>query len=998
MRVIRFGWIFERLRSYLRPTGPRRAAAVEASSQELDSSILNGAILNAVTEGVYGLDREGIATFVNRAAAELTGWREDELIGKRLHDLIHRTEPDGRLHREEDCPICAVCRTGNVHHEAEDLFWRKDGTSFPVSYTPSPLLNGGIVVGSVVAFQDLTDRKDREREAKDRQQELERLLGVRTEELHRTTAQLSSVLEAAALVAVFAWEPNGTVSFFNKGAEKMLGYKAREVVGKTTAEIFHLREELERRGPEPAAEHGSDLSALEALAAAALSENPDAREGTFVRKDGTHLPVCFSVTAMLDETGAATSFLGIAYDISRQKLAEKTLIAAKQNELANRVKTESLATMSHEIRTALNGILGMADLLLLKNDLELSPRERALTLRDSADVLICVLNDMLDLSKLEASHRDLEVADFDLRGIVERIADLMRVAAQEKGVELTYFIESDVPTQLRGNRARLRQVLVNVIGNAVKFTREGAISVRVKRGPAERPESIRFEVTDNGIGVGSERQDLTVKKISNVDRSTNDLFDRAERVLSIIRGPVALMQGEAGVHNDPDKGSTFWFTVPLPRQVGSQIPPPLSLVGKRFLIADRNAASRSVLKDFFAIWRCDGEEAADSESALYRLRDGTREPLDAVVIALDMPPLHGVHLGAAIRTDHRLADLPIVLLTPLDQSDGRGEWESEGFVGRVSKPVKQGDLGRCLAAAMGYTPVPRAFPEASEPSIAGRGEQKARTRLLVVEDNLVNQQVAMGLLDHLGYQADIVSDGQSALRALREVPYNLVLSDCEMPEMDGYELTRLIRQPSTKVLNPRIPIIAVTAHCLSGDRQKCLASGMDDFLAKPLRAKSLRDMLFRWIGDENAPADSVETAAPDPEPAIVQEPEIAAPLPIPVSAVLQFDTEDLVERLMGNEKLARRVAGAFVDCMPQQLASLAQAIRSFDAPAAKLAAHTIKGAAANVGTEDIRKLASRIETLGEAGDLTSASEIFPELNASFQSLKPAVQRFCDSED
>jgi two-component system, sensor histidine kinase and response regulator len=686
------------------------------------------------------------------------------------------------------------------------------------------------------------------------------------------------------------------------------------------------------------------------------------------------------------------SVILLAYGADRTLNLVKSRLAVEQGKAGIEAKGQFLASMSHELRTPMNGILGMAH-LLMNSGLDAKQMKRAQTLSDSAEGLLGVLNDILDFSKLEASKLALEVAEFDLRRVMESVADLMAVKAQEKGLVFTCFIEPEVPTRLCGDHSRLRQVLINLIGNALKFTERGEVTVRVKPGLKDQIGSVRFEVTDTGIGVPIEKQHLLFERFSQADASTARIYGGTGLGLSIVRALVEMMGGESGFHSVAGEGSTFWFTAVLPVQPSVERPRALSLAGKRVLVVDPNAASRQVIRELLAYWKCEAEEATSSEEALGKIKDPIRRPFDAVIIDVEQSDpdadssekeairVSGEDLGELVRLDARHANTPIVLLIPLSKTVLSKDWESRGFVGRVSKPVKQGELGACLASALR---IDRASGTGAGPrlAVANSAPTRAQHRLLVVEDNPVNRLVVVGILELLGYSADTAADGASALGALRETAYTLVLTDCQMPEMDGYELARRIRDPQTKVLNPRIPIIAVTAHSLAGDRELCLAAGMNDYVSKPIRPDLLNEALTRCIDTKRPEMDT-------PEPEL----ELGPPVPAAPDKS-QFDADDLIERLMGNQALARRVAGAFMDSMPQELLALSNAIANSDADALTLAAHSIKGAAANVGSKAVSDLASQLERLGRAGAMASASEVLPELNARIESLRPAIQQFC----
>ncbi|MBS1825938.1 MAG: response regulator [Acidobacteria bacterium] len=643
-------------------------------------------------------------------------------------------------------------------------------------------------------------------------------------------------------------------------------------------------------------------------------------------------------------------------------------------EAASRLKSQFVANMSHEIRTPMNGILGMAQ-VLLRSELTERQRKQTQTMCDSAEALLTILDDILDFSKIEARKLDLEIVDFNLRDVVEGVADLMAVKAHQKGLELISFIEPDVPTALRGDPVRLRQILGNLSGNAIKFTTTGEVSIRVKRAP-QTPNLIHFEIIDSGIGIPQSKRDLLFQPFSQLDASTTRRFGGTGLGLSIVRTLVEMMHGEVGVDSEEGKGSRFWFTAVLEQQPQVRRPNPLCLKQRRVLVVESNARSRGLLMELLAFWKADAVAATDAATALALLEDPAVPPFEVILIDLDLNGMRGDRLAASIQRLPHCAGIPMAVLATIETSDASLNWQALGFSWRLTKPIKQGELGNCLASLLGYGPPPSAAPVRSEPEKDREG--RARLRLLLVEDSPVNQEVAIGILDILGFRADVAADAPSALRLLAEKPYDMILMDCQLPGMDGYQLTGHIRSASSNVLDHGVPIIAVTAHAMAGSREKCIEAGMNGFVTKPLRPAALESEIERLSTGRPLP--------PAPEPATLADPKPPA-----------FDSEGLLDRLMGNEVLARRVVSRFLSDVPQQLAALSAALDQADPQAARLAAHTIKGAAANVGGEDMRELASRMEQSNASGDLTAALGMLPSLEHRFEHLKPELERFLASD-
>jgi len=848
----------------------------------------------------------------------------------------------------------------------------------------------GSASDSVALMQDITERK---------------LSEVRL-------SQLSQAVEQSP-VSIVITDPDGDIQYVNPHFIELTGYAAEEVLGRN-----------------PRILKSGEMSSEVYLEMWQMLTAGREWWGSFhnKKKNGELYWEEATISPMRDEQGVITHFLATKQDITERKRVEQELLSANtslelsmeranemvvQAELANISKSEFLANMSHEIRTPMNGVIGMTG-LLLDSELTSEQRQYAHIVRSCGESLLALINDILDLSKIEAGKLDLEVFDFDLRATMEDTAELLSVKAYEKGIEVVCMVDPDVPVLLRGDPGRLRQLFMNIGGNAVKFTDQGSITLRAMLEAEEEDRvTVRFTVVDTGIGISDDKKELIFAPFTQADGSTTRKYGGTGLGLSISRSLAECMDGTIGVESLPGQGSTFWFTAVLEKQqLGSRAePPPMAdLKGVRVLVVDDHTTNRLLVTTLLNGWGCRFAEAVDADSALERLHGAAvqKDPYSIALLDMHMPGVSGDELGRRIKQSPDIAATHLIMMTSLGQRGDGASFQAVGFEGYLNKPLRQALLRECMAMVLGRAHVQQ---QGEGGLIITRHTiteaRKLRLRILVAEDNATNQIVALKMLEKLGYRADAVADGSEAITALQSIPYDLVLMDCQMPNMDGFEAAMSIRSETSNVLNPKVPVVAMTAHAMKGDREKCLEAGMDDYMSKPIEPAAMSAMLELWLADTSAPdapLDGVEQVPKNGQEADACDvTDLDTPLdkvlPVPgngrepdAEAPAVFDRQNFQNRVLGDEDVMKLVIEKFLSDIPEQIDLLAAASSDGDCECVSKLGHKIRGAAANIGAEALRSAAFEFEQAGKEGDIERVRELQPGFSHLFDELSEAFIR------
>jgi PAS domain S-box-containing protein len=863
-------------------------------------------------------DLQGKLLSVNPAAAHSLGFTPEEMIGTNLQDYIPLV-----LHRNFAAYLKFIQfeRTTNgllnlCSKAGEERIWMYRNTRIAEPGTEPYVLGYA---------QDVTDSKRAEVEL-------------------RTQTERLSLATRVGDIGIWDWNTETNAINWDERMYDIYGVPRAAVIDYDSWAAQVLPADL----PQVAA----------SLQQVIARQTQEVSEFRIIRPDGSLRHVQTAHGVLENRAGRVTRVIGLNLDITERKLIETELAQARDAALESvRIKSEFLANMSHEIRTPMNGVIGMTDLLLV-TDLSTTQREYAETIQSSAAALLIIINDILDFSKIEAGRLRFEKIDFELRSTVEAPVELLAERAQTKGLELASIVYHDVPTALRGDPGRLRQILTNLIGNAVKFTEHGEVVVRVtKISEGELLTRLRFEIRDTGIGISAESQRGLFRAFMQADGSTTRKYGGTGLGLAISKQLVELMGGEIGIESEPGHGSTFWFTADFEKQstpLPKEREPVSTLSGIRVLIVDDNATNRRILLHQTSSWGMRASESESGETALKLLRAGAAkgEPYDIAILDLMMPAMDGFQLSEAIKCDPAIAAVALVLLASFGKR-GHGEDARQlGIAAYLQKPIRQSQLLAALTEVMTLprsngAPASRLVTRHSLREVRAQRieETFSKTRILVAEDNVVNQRVAVGQLRNLGYRAEVVSDGLAALKILETSQFDIILMDCQMPEMDGFAATAEIRRREGTARHTTI--IAMTANAIQGDNEKCIAAGMDDYLTKPVSSDLLRQTLERWTPQETAGEEPAALSDPvGSSNGVIDQAQLASLRTIQGTGGLDFVT-GLID--------------LYVDEADAVFVGLHEALRGGDLVELRRLAHRLRGSSGNMGAAQLASIAEELE-------------------------------------
>jgi two-component system, sensor histidine kinase and response regulator len=795
-----------------------------------DKNILFETMFEVAQIGIVITDTNPNIQYVNPEFTRIFGFRKEEALGKSVADLIIKDDSDSNLITPEMLNDESV--------EYETVRWHKDGRKIDVLCRVSPIIINNLIVGGFTFYTDISKRKEAQAALQKTNKELESRVELRTKELSESEARYRTTIESS-YDGVSIIQDNRYI-YVNKSYARIYGCGSpEELLGRSGAEFLHP-DDVEYVTHRAETRLNGEIGESERY------------EHKGIKKNGDTIFVEISVTKIIHNGMPST--LIFARDITDRKETEKKLEKAiRDSELANKSKSEFLANMSHEIRTPLNGVMGILNLLLSTN-LDSEQLDLIETGMRSAESLLTVINDILDFSKIEAGELDLETINFNLRNTVAEVIELPAMMAQKKGVEFSYEIHHETPNLLRGDPGRLRQIILNLSNNAIKFTDKGEVNLRVfATGAQGNHVEIMFEVKDTGVGIPDDKTDIIFESFKQSDSSITRKYGGTGLGLSISKKLAHLMNGDIGVISSEGKGSTFWFTTLFEKQDNlseRQEPPLTGIHGRRFLLVDDNRTNLRILTGYLESWGCFCDRAETAQAALDMMHAAVKEnrPYDAVILDMRIPDIGGDELGKTIKNDHVLKAIPLIMLTAHGIRGDASRMEKIGFAAYLTKPIRRSLMYDCLVEVLSSgLKIEKDKNATIVTKHSVNDERRNKIKILIVEDNIVNQKIVLKMIEKAGFRCSVTANGKEALKALTDEHYDIVLMDIQMPEMDGIEATRRIRNASSGVKNHDIPIIAMTAHAMKGDREMCLVAGMNDYTSKPIQPQELFNKLEKYM-------------------------------------------------------------------------------------------------------------------------------------------------------
>jgi PAS domain S-box-containing protein len=896
------------------------------------------------------LDIIGISDFngyfrtVNDSFTSVLGYSREELLGRPFMDFVHPDDLAKTMLAYE-----SQLKQGKPVLFFQNRYLHKNGSAISLEWTARPNLPNGLMF---CIARNVTERENVAEELRKQAA----LLELAHRELTKNEEQLVEG-QHIALMGSWEWDIALNKASWSAALYSIYGIEPEDLIPSFEGYLALV--------------HPDDRDFVSGAVTKVLQErNPGSYEHRIILPDQSVRHHHVNIKIAFGAVGQPVKLFGTAQDITDRIKLENELKEARDAAIESaRLKSEFLANMSHEIRTPMNGVLGMTA-LLLDSDLNADQSEVAKTIRSSGDALLTIINDILDFSKIEAGKLEFEIVDFDLRNVVEETVELLAERARAKGLEFASLIYRDVPTGLRGDPGRLRQVLTNLVGNALKFTEQGEVIVRAeKENESETALTIRFTISDTGIGISEAAQANLFQAFTQADGSMTRKYGGTGLGLSISKQLVEMMGGKMGVTSRPGAGSVFWFTTNLekqPQPAAPPAPPVESLKKLRALIVDNNATNRQILSHQLGSWGMIHNEAESGSQALALLKAAAAKGAgyDLAILDLLMPGMDGFELARAIKSDPNIAKVHLVLLTSAGVRGDGATASAAGIAAYLTKPVRQAQLFACLTMVVSNS------SPATGSSLVTRHTLRESKRtsnklILLADDNIVNQKVAVRQLQKLGYRADAVANGFEAIEALSRISYDLVLMDCQMPEMDGYEATAEIRR--LEGTTRHTPIVAMTANALTSDREKSLAAGMDDHLTKPVKQEALARVLDKFFASAGESVSTVEVSAP----------ELLAPV----------DLNRLHEAMGDDPEAILEILNLYHTGMAESLLKLDAAISSGDAGEVAMLAHNCVGTSANCGMVAVVEHLRELERMGHENQLPGAAPVKAQIGIEFERIK-----------